>query len=72
MKKAKQLKIINVILAILFLGQACTGLFHGLIPEEAYEVIHGGGGVLFIIAGLLHVRLNWGWVRANILKRGAS
>ena len=69
MNKIRALRILNPVLAVLILNQACTGIIHGVFSHQAYEVVHGGGGVVLVIAALLHVLLNWGWVRANFLKR---
>ena len=68
MNKTRALKILNPILAVLFLNQSCTGLIHGALPHEAYELLHGGGGIVLMIAVWLHVYLNWNWIRANFLK----
>ncbi len=67
MNKTKYLKIINPILALFFILQALTGMFHELIPHKAYEKLHGAGGLLLIIFGLVHIYLNWGWITTNVL-----
>ena len=72
MSKTKALKILNPILALLFLSQACTGLLHSSIYYKVYDVVHGGGGIALIVAGLLHIYLNWAWVRSNFFKRKAG
>ena len=69
MKKLTGLKITNVILLILFLCQATTGLAHPFIEHESFETIHPPVGVLLIIAAIVHIVLNWGWVKANLLTR---
>lgn len=69
MKRNFILKILNPILAILFLNQFLTGLLHDAIPKKAYEVLHEGGGVAFACAILLHVLLNWNWVKANFYRK---
>jgi hypothetical protein len=67
MKKLTELKITNVVLLILFLCQATTGLAHPLIEDELFGIIHPLVGVLLIITGIVHIILNWGWVKANLL-----
>lgn len=69
MKRSSILKILNPILGILFLNQILTGLFHDAISKEAYEFFHVGGGILFAVAAVLHVILNWNWVKANFYKK---
>ena len=67
MNKRNLLKIVNVILAILILNQATTALLHDLLSRDAFEFLHEGGGVILFLAALVHVYLNWAWVKANIL-----
>lgn len=69
MNRILALKILNPILGILALNQIVTGFFHDALPEEAFEVLHEGGAILFAVAVLAHVVLNWGWIKANLLKR---
>jgi len=69
MTKAKALKIVNPILAVLFINQACTGIFHGNLSHEAFEILHEGGGIALIIAGVIHTWLNWNWVAANFFRK---
>ena len=67
MNKRNLLKIVNVLLAILILNQATTALIHDLLPKDAFEFLHEGGGVTMFVLALVHVYLNWAWVKANIL-----
>jgi hypothetical protein len=69
MKRNSILKILNPVLAILFLNQILTGILHDTIPKEAYEFLHEGGGVSFAFAAVLHVILNWNWVKTNFYRR---
>jgi hypothetical protein len=66
MNKRNLLKIVNIIVGILFLNQAITGMLHDFLPRDIFEFFHAGG-FLFIIAALLHIYLNWAWVRSNLL-----
>ncbi len=68
MKRKTMLKILNPILGVLLLNQVLTGIFHGVLPHLAFEIMHKGGGSFFGIAAILHVILNWSWVKANFLK----
>jgi hypothetical protein len=67
MNKRNLLKIVNVLLAVLILNQATTALIHDLLPKDTFEFLHEGGGVAMFVAALVHVYLNWAWVKANIL-----
>lgn len=72
MKKSTVLKILNPILAVLLVSQAVTGIFHARIPYETYEIVHGGGGYLFVAGVALHILLNWSWVKATYLRRKSA
>lgn len=69
MNRTKLLKIINPILFILILSQGTTGLGHEYIPGELFEVIHFNGGRLIILFVIIHLALNWGWVKSNYFKK---
>jgi len=69
MKKLIELKITNVILFTLFLCQATTGLAFPLIEDELFEILHPSVGILLIIIGIMHIVLNWGWVKSNFSAR---
>lgn len=72
MTKNSVLKIINPILGILLVNQALTGIFADKIfarSPEAFEVLHEGGGYLFAALCVLHVILNWAWVKANFFRK---
>ncbi len=68
MKKNNILKIINPIIALLLLCQVGTALFRGVLGHEAFEEIHETGGILLALGVLLHLILNWKWVKANYFK----
>ncbi|MGD9162500.1 MAG: hypothetical protein PVG39_29100 [Desulfobacteraceae bacterium] len=67
MNKRNLLKIVNVLLAILILNQVTTALIHDLLSRDTFEFLHEGGGVALFVAALVHLYLNWAWVKANIL-----
>jgi inner membrane protein involved in colicin E2 resistance len=71
MKRTSLLKIVNPILGVLLVNQIVTGLLHEFLSHEAYEILHGGSGLLFAVAAALHVIMNWNWVKANFLKQNA-
>ena len=67
MNKRNLLKVANVLLAVLILNQAITALLHDFIPKDVFGYLHEGGGVTLFIAALVHVYLNWAWVKSNLL-----
>jgi len=70
MNKKTALKIVNVVIAVLILNQAASVGLRGLIGPEAFELLHEGGGALLLLGVVIHVILNWGWVRATFAKKG--
>ena len=71
-KRNTILKILNPILGVLLVNQILTGLFSDSLSLKAFGILHQGGGMVFTIAAILHVILNWNWVKANILKRAPA
>jgi len=69
MEKKTVLKLINVIIAVLILSQALSATLRGLIGRDAFEVLHEGGGLLLLCGVVIHVILNWGWVKSTFLKK---
>ncbi len=68
MKRNIILKVLNPILGLLLVNQIATGIFHDALPHEAFEIMHEGGGFVFAVVAILHVILNWNWVKANFFK----
>lgn len=69
MKKASVLRWVNLLLVLLFITQASSGIGHEALSHEVFEKVHGGGGLLFIVLGLIHLILNWGWVKTQLFKK---
>lgn len=69
MGKAAALKVVNPVLGVLLVSQLVTGLVGDSLPHEVFEVLHEGGGIALVAMAVLHVILNWSWVRANYLRR---
>lgn len=72
MKRNTMLKILNPILVVLLASQVMTGLLHEVLPHEIFEIMHQGGGLVFALAALLHLILNWNWVKAQYFKSRPS
>jgi hypothetical protein len=70
MNKKSALKFINVVIAILILNQATTATLSDLIGHEAFEALHATGGFLLLLGVIIHVILNWGWVKSAFSKKG--
>ena len=61
------LRYINPIIAVLIMSQLLSALFRDILHRETFEVLHKGGGILLFIGVLVHVVLNWGWVKSTYL-----
>jgi len=75
MKRNTAWKILNPILLVLAINQVATAIIFDvqgsskpIMSEEAFEFVHEGAGFVFAGLILLHVILNFAWVRANFLK----
>jgi quinol-cytochrome oxidoreductase complex cytochrome b subunit len=70
------LKVTNSLLFITFVIQACTGValaFHLSFSRprvyEAVGEIHEYAGFIFIILAVIHISLNWSWIRNQLFKK---
>lgn len=68
MSRNTALKVVNPILGVLALNQIVTGLFRDVLPDEAFE-LHEWCGYLFAGAAVVHVILNWNWVKATFFRK---
>ncbi len=72
MKKTDVLKVVNPILGILLLNQILTGLLADMLPREVFGVLHQGGGIAFAVLAVLHLILNWNWIKANYFQKPSA
>ncbi|MFA5143918.1 MAG: DUF4405 domain-containing protein [Candidatus Omnitrophota bacterium] len=79
MNKTRLLKISNIFLFFSMLIQALTGLmlYLGLFVTspglfKTIIEIHEYNGLLMTVLVLLHLVLNWGWIKAQFFKTGKS
>ena len=59
------LKILNPILLVLLINMILTGALHDVMPLQLFGVMHEGGGGLLSFGVLIHIILNWNWIKAN-------
>ncbi|HUU19709.1 MAG TPA: hypothetical protein VMW72_21340 [Sedimentisphaerales bacterium] len=69
MKRNKALKILNPVLLVLLVSQALTGLFNARLSPWVFEFFHKGGGILLIVLVVVHLILNFNWLKANYFTR---
>ncbi len=67
--KSTALRILNPLIGLLVLFQLCTGLLGDELPDWLFSPVHEGAGILLFIGVLLHLTLNFGWVKGNYFKR---
>jgi hypothetical protein len=65
MRRNTALKILNPILLVFFVNQAVTVIFREHLSFEAFKIFHKGGGAILIGLIVLHLILNFNWVKAN-------
>ena len=63
------LKVLNPIIALLILNQVFSALLHGALSRELFEKIHETGGFLLFFGVVIHLLLNWNWVKATYYKK---
>jgi len=64
MTRIQALRILNVALLFLMAFQ----IFSGLRPMVVPYVVHQDAGILIGAGILLHLVLNWNWIKINILR----
>ncbi|NLF31311.1 MAG: DUF4405 domain-containing protein [Planctomycetes bacterium] len=69
MKRRTLLMITNVILAVLMTTQIASGLLGHSLPRTAFVLLHKRGAYLLLAVIVVHVALNWTWVRSSFLSR---
>lgn len=72
MKRNTALKILNPVLGIFLVNQIITGLLRMKLSHETFEILHEKAGL--VLAGLvvLHLILNFNWIKASYFKTHKS
>ena len=65
MSRIQALKILNSILLILLVFQIISGLNPLVVPYAVHQWV----GITIAAGVVLHLILNWNWIRINILRR---
>ena len=63
------LKVLNPVLAILLINMILTGVLNKALSDEAFAILHKGGGIVFAFLSILHVILNWNWIKATFFRQ---
>jgi hypothetical protein len=67
-KKQTALKVVNPLLMLLVINQVLAGTFHLYLSNRAFTILHKWGGFLFAALCIVHVVLNWSWIKAQFLQ----
>jgi DMSO/TMAO reductase YedYZ heme-binding membrane subunit len=67
MKKSLLLKIVNLCLVLLFITSAGSAISNVLFRTRWYA-IHEYSGYAFSLFALMHIVLNWTWIKSNFFK----
>ena len=69
MNRNLALKILNPLIALLMVSVFAAAFGREALPYWAFEVFHKGAAGLLLLGMLLHLALNWGWIKASYLGR---
>jgi len=63
--------MVNIALLLSAIIQIVTSLliFSGLLRSEAIAKLHEYNGIVFIGLALIHIYLNWSWIKSQLLKK---
>jgi hypothetical protein len=69
--KVTALKVINLLLAVVAIVQLSTAVCLTFIPESTERIvpIHMAVGFALFVLLLLHIFLNWSWIKSNFFKK---
>jgi hypothetical protein len=70
MNRQTVLKFLNVFLLLDFLCLVATVLLNETLPRNVFYRVHPIFGSVLIILVVLHLILNWNWVRSSYIKKG--
>ena len=68
MAKIARMKAVNVLLALLMGVQALTGILHEHLAPGTFAHVHVPCGLLLLVLSVVHLVLNWGWVKASLFR----
>ncbi|MBN1129543.1 MAG: DUF4405 domain-containing protein [Chitinispirillaceae bacterium] len=71
MKKAALLKTTNLLIALAFAVLALSSGMAKMFPDLAIPsfTIHEYAGYLFFVLAIIHIYLNWTWIRSTFFKK---
>ena len=75
MNRNAMLKILNPLLGLLIVNQILTGLLADelfKLSPNAFEILHEDAGIVLAVLVVLHLILNWNWIKATYFKKRAA
>ena len=69
MSRNKALKIVNMVLLVLLINQAATGILGANLPYAVFVWGHKRAAFVLLAAAALHILLNWNWIKANYFRK---
>ena len=66
------LKIINPLIFLLMINQVVTAFLRDAIGDKLFGLLHGLTGMLLAVLVIVHLILNWSWVRTQYSPRKAK
>lgn len=72
MNKQRALRIINAVLLVDLLALVSTAMLDEVLPPEVFSTVHPMLGFTLVLLAITHLVLNWGWIKANYLKKAAK
>jgi hypothetical protein len=69
MRRNTALKILNPLLLLFFINQAITVLFREHLSFKTFGLFHKTGGAIFLCLIVLHIILNFNWIKASYFPR---
>lgn len=69
MKRSTALKIISPVIAVMLVIQVFSGLFSDSLSSSAFEIFHEINGLTLAGLIVLHVVLNWNWIKSSFFKK---
>lgn len=68
MTSKRILKVLNLFLFVLLINQMAGAFLYHRISHELFEWRHERAGILLAIVIVLHLLLNWNWIRTTYFK----
>ena len=69
MSKNKVLKVVNLVLLVLIINQMVGAFLYWSISPTLFEWGHKQAGILLAVVIVIHLILNWSWVKTNYFKK---